>query len=197
MNDSMIGFRTIPEDWGYVKKHAMIVECAKAFGLSVLVETGTYLGYTVSAMLPYFSDIYSIELGTDLYQKTKELFEGNPKVHLFLGDSGKVLWDVLPSLTKKPLFWLDGHYSGGITARGEDFDTPIMQELDAILSLCPDCVILIDDAWSFTGEYPKGVDYRFPVPSLSDLKSYVLSRVSGWTSEVKDEIILLRKQGGV
>jgi hypothetical protein len=54
------------------------------------------------------------------------------------------------------LFWLDGHYSAGITARG-DIATPISLELEAILSHpVKSHVILIDDARDFTGKdsYP-------------------------------------------
>jgi hypothetical protein len=188
VDEALIGFiptTSLPNDWGYTIKHATIVEYAKIFGLNILVETGTYLGLTVSAMLPYFSNIYSIELGLNFYARAKYIFNGNPKVHLFLGDSGKVLKEMLPLLTKKPLFWLDAHYSAGDTARG-DIDTPILQELDTIFSLCPSCVILIDDAREFNGINS--------YPTLPDLESYVLGRLPTWVFEIKDDIIRLHEK---
>lgn len=188
MDETMIGFcptTSHPSSWGYTVKHAAIVEYAKTFGLDTFVETGTYLGITVSSMLPYFSNIYSIELGLNFYERAKNIFEGNPKVHLFLGDSGKILRVVLPSLTKKPLFWLDAHYSAGDTARG-DIDTPILQELEVIFSMCPDCVILIDDAREFNGTNS--------YPTLPNLESYVLGRLPTWVFEVRDDIIRLHEK---
>jgi hypothetical protein len=181
MDEAMIGFRDTPADWGYPVKHAAIVEHARRFGLDALFETGTYLGITVSAMLPHFSDIYSVELGADLYRKAQETFKGNPKVHLFWGDSGEVLGEVLPSLGKRLLFWLDAHWSMGITARGK-VDTPILEELRTIFSFCPDCAILIDDAREFKGA-------PTPYPSLPDLRSYVLGMAPGWEFEAKDDIV--------
>ena len=48
-------------------------------------------------------------------------------------------------LCEPALFWLDGHYSGGATAKG-DAGTPISLELEAILaSPIKNHVVLIDD----------------------------------------------------
>ncbi|HTZ39799.1 MAG TPA: tetratricopeptide repeat protein [Syntrophales bacterium] len=45
----------------------------------------------------------------------------------------------------KALFWLDGHYSEGVTAKGDE-NTPVMNEIRAIRdSRITDAVILIDD----------------------------------------------------
>jgi hypothetical protein len=52
------------------------------------------------------------------------------------------------SLVEPALFWLDGHYSGGVTARGES-DTPIYAELVHVLGSSHKNVIVIDDARCF------------------------------------------------
>ena len=61
------------------------------------------------------------------------------------------------------MFWLDGHYSSEFMVGDEliktartDKDTPIVEELDAILGTSPEHVILIDDARGFDGlgDYP-------------------------------------------
>lgn len=60
-------------------------------------------------------------------------------------------------MTGPVLFWLDGHYSGGITAKG-GLDTPVCAELDAILDHPVHThVIRIDDARCFDGisDYPQ------------------------------------------
>jgi hypothetical protein len=58
----------------------------------------------------------------------------------------------LKSLDVPCLFWLDGHYSSGVTALG-DKETPVEQELRTILRHpVPGHVVLIDDARLFVGE---------------------------------------------
>jgi hypothetical protein len=67
-----------------------------------------------------------------------------------------VLPQIVAGLKKPALFWLDGHYSGDQTARG-NLDTPVSQELQAILSAeVQGHVILIDDVRCFDGthDYP-------------------------------------------
>ncbi len=93
-------------------------------------ETGTYLGDMVEVQLHEFDKVISIELSQDLYDRARLRSRRNPNVQLHRGDGGKVwLHKVVPALKEPALFWLDGHYSHGITARGEK-DCPIFEELD-------------------------------------------------------------------
>ena len=140
----------------------------KEYGLRVLVETGTFMGDMVEAMKRDFDRIYSIELGQDLYEKAKQRFADEPHITILQGDSGVVIKQVLAGLDRPALFWLDGHFSAGITAQGER-DTPVSEELRHILD-APDLghVILIDDARNF------GTDPEYP--SLEELKAFVSSK---------------------
>ena len=54
-------------------------------------------------------------------------------VELLHGDSGTELGNVMNKINQPALFWLDGHYSAGVTAKG-DKDTPIYEELVCILN---------------------------------------------------------------
>ena len=54
-------------------------------------------------------------------------------INLIKGDSSEKLPEILKSLKEPALFWLDGHYSDEITAKG-DLNTPIYNELTAILN---------------------------------------------------------------
>ena len=141
---------------------------AREYGLRVLVETGTYLGDMVEAMKRDFDEIYSVELGQELYEQAKLRFASEPHVKLLQGDSGVVLKQIVDGLDRPALFWLDGHYSAGITAQGEK-DTPIYEELAHILN-APDLghVILVDDARNF------GSDPAYP--TLEELKEFVNSK---------------------
>ena len=84
-----------------------------------MVETGTYYGDMIYAQLDNFSRIYSIELSERLYRKAKRRFKKNESVTLLHGDSSEVLHEIVPKFKEPVLFWLDGHYSGGITAQGK------------------------------------------------------------------------------
>jgi len=128
----------------------------KKYDLNILIETGTYKGATVAAFLNNFSRIYTIELDPILYRDACTRFADHPHVNVIQGDSSYKLPDILSKIKTPSLFWLDGHYSGGSTARGE-VDTPIIAELIAIQSHeCNHHVILIDDARLFNGanDYP-------------------------------------------
>ena len=148
----------------------------------MLVETGTYSGGTIAATRNQFAEIYSIELSPEFHKSAKEKFSDDPKVHLLLGDSGIVLQEILLTMNRTALFWLDAHYSGGSTARGA-VDTPIVQELGTILSLSPNSVVLIDDARCFDGTNA--------YPSLAELSQYVRDKAPHWNLTVKHDIIRL------
>ncbi|MBT4521102.1 MAG: hypothetical protein HOC23_13960 [Halieaceae bacterium] len=140
------------------------------FGLSkywnpVFVETGTRSGDGVAqALKSKFGKIYSIELNETFYREcqyrfSKEIQEG--KVELLLGDSARLLSQVLRQVKVSATFWLDAHWSGPktVTARG-DIDVPLARELDLIARHnIKDHTILIDDVRLFGGGDRDGVDW--------------------------------------
>jgi hypothetical protein len=136
-------------------KQSIIRSIAQQNQHAVLVETGTYKGHMVYAQFPFFKAIHSIELGKDIYEAAVSKFKNYPNVFLYNGDSGVVLKDIVPKMTEACIFWLDAHYSAGITARGI-LDCPIHAELETIAKSPYKHSILIDDAADFTGQdgYP-------------------------------------------
>jgi len=165
----------------HVAKQSIIREYRKKTGNDILIETGTFLGDMVEAQKLYFRKIISIELSNELYEKAKKRFRKNNHVEIILGDSGKVLKNIVSQLNKPAIFWLDGHYSSGKTARG-DKDCPIFEELATIFSF-EDIghVILIDDARHFNGEG----DY----PTIQELVNFVKSKNSNYLSAIADDVI--------
>jgi len=149
---------------------------------STFIETGTFRGHMVEAQIPFFKNIISIELSEELFLKVKAKFSSFENIKLLQGDSGKVLHQVVPTLEKPSLFWLDGHYSGGKTAKGEK-ECPIYEELDAIFKSNLKHTILIDDARLFIGEN----DY----PTLIELNDFIQKSGRGeeYTLSSKDDII--------
>jgi predicted O-methyltransferase YrrM len=165
----------------HIVKQRTLQSYSKRFGLKILVETGTYYGDMVEAMKDSFDRIYSIELGRELYEKARERFKGAKHIELICGDSSIELRNVVSRLNQPALFWLDGHYSGGDTAKG-DKDTPIYEELSQILD-APDKghVIIIDDARCF------GSDPAYP--RIRELKRFIQSKRSNVDIVVRDDSI--------
>jgi hypothetical protein len=164
-----------------VVKHMVIREYAERHGLGTLVETGTYLGGTVKAVRGNFRRIYSIELDDTLHARARAHFAAFPHITLLHGDSSDVLPGLLPRIAEPSLFWLDGHFSGGQTAKGR-LSTPIVAEMQAVLAHPTDGhVILVDDARGF-GTLP---DY----PSLDELRTLVAAHNPQLVFEVRDDII--------
>lgn len=133
-------------------KIVFIRKIAKKTKIPIFIETGTYLGSTVNGVKDLFEEIYSIELDTKLATRAKELFREIKKINILEGDSANVLPQLLKGINRPVLFWLDAHYSGGITAKGE-VECPILDELKAIFNWwIPGSIILIDDARLFKRE---------------------------------------------
>ena len=169
----------------HIVKEELINDYARTFKTNVLVETGTYLGDMVYAMRKSFSKILSFELDQELAAQARKRFANDDHITIVQGDSGRLLGDYLGDIHEPCMFWLDGHYSGGITARGS-LDTPIKNELTYILSHPVDGhVILIDDARCFNGEN----DY----PTLQDLREFLNERKPGWQFSVDTDVIRMHK----
>lgn len=160
-------------------KQATVRAYSRTLGLRTLVETGTYLGDMVEAQRRHFESIWSIELSPELHDAAAARFSRARNVVLLQGDSGELMPTVLDRLVGPALFWLDGHYSAGITARGI-LETPVARELETILASGYDHCILVDDARCFgSGDYP----------TLDEVRVLVAERRPGWSCVVRDDII--------
>ena len=161
------------------------MQYARKFSIDILVETGTYLCGMINAVKGFFSEIYSIEPDNSLFIKAKKRFINIKNIHIIQGDSSKVLPELLALIDYPCLFWLDAHYSGGITAKGNLY-TPIIAELKSILShKIKGHVILIDDTRCFIGSE----DY----PTIMALKEFVMKNRPDYLFEVKNDIIRIHK----
>jgi glycosyltransferase involved in cell wall biosynthesis len=161
-------------------KQQIVLDFITKNKIKLFVETGTFLGDMIEAIRWHVNAIYSIELSSYLYKRTKQRFVGVNHIHLLHGDSSKLLYELLPILDQPCVFWLDAHYSAGVTARGEK-DTPLSEELTIISNhqFIQQDIILIDDARDFgKGDYP----------SLDEVRDW--SEKLGFnTFEVKFDII--------
>ena len=133
-------------------KRLILSSYLRRFQLRRFIETGTYLGDSLAYIAhDKIVKCTSIELADDYYSEAIRRFTSYPNVTLLYGDSGSLLPECVRELHEPALFWLDGHYSGGATAKSK-MDTPISSELAAILdSPIKNHITLIDDARCFTG----------------------------------------------
>jgi hypothetical protein len=139
----------------HVVKVDAIREHAARFHLPILIETGTFEGEMARKCSPYFREIYTIELDPGLATAATRRLARHRNVRVIQGDSAACLAQVVAGLEGPALFWLDAHYSGSGTAKG-DIETPIAAEIAAIASRpISGHVILIDDARLLgSGDYP-------------------------------------------
>jgi hypothetical protein len=96
-----------------------------------------------------FDIVYSIELNENYARNAMDRFKNDKNVFIIHGDSSNMLLPLCKSINKPTFFWLDGHWSGGDTAKGEK-DCPLVEELQHINLYCKTrCIIAIDDARMF------------------------------------------------
>lgn len=163
-------------------KQLALIEYGKKYNCKTLVETGTFMGDMIEVQRFYFDKLYSIELSHELWMKATKRFRAYKNIEILEGDSGIKLKEIIGKLPSNTLFWLDGHYSFGVTAQG-DLNCPIYAELDTILSCGKSHVIIIDDAREFVG--------REDYPTIEELKKYVENKNMSINFEVKDDLIRL------
>jgi hypothetical protein len=87
--------------------------------------------------------------------------------------------EVLATIREPALFWLDAHYSGGITS-GSDEYCPVLRELELIFNNgVREHVVLVDDARLFVGEkgYPTVEQVASLAASHSDRRVEVANDV--------------------
>ena len=108
------------------------------------IETGTHVGGTIFSVEPYFNKLYTIEISEKHYNTAKNKYSGS-KINFILGDSASVFERLLPNISDKCVFFLDGHWSGGDTGRSNK-DCPLYEEITHINNLFTnDAIIIIDD----------------------------------------------------
>jgi len=140
----------------HIMKQRIVLDYAAASEARVFIETGTYYGNMLQACLGHFDKLISFEIEQHFYGRAEKVFGRRPNVTLVHGDSGELLPKILSMIKSPCLFWLDAHYSCGLTGRAK-LETPIRSELEAILGHPYRHLVLIDDASSFDGthDYPK------------------------------------------
>jgi hypothetical protein len=145
------------------------------------VETGTYMGQTTRLLTKHAKHVFSLEPEPKLFANAAKYFKSYGNVEILNGTSEAVLPSLLPKLTGEVNFWLDGHYSAGVTYQGQQ-DTPVLDELKTIeqnLSRFKAVCVLVDDLRCFDPENPAYAGY----PSLDALVDWARSNNLKWHIE--------------
>ena len=125
------------------------------------VETGTFRAVTISTMEPYFNKLFTIEVAEPLWKAAKTKYQKKSKINFILGDSSKEIPKLIKNELDKPtIFFLDGHYSAGVTGYAEKH-VPLYEELTSIINdFKSEAIIIIDDIRIF-GKLDSGIcDWR-------------------------------------
>jgi hypothetical protein len=168
-----------------INKQNIVLSYAREYAVKCFIETGTCFGNMVHTIKDEVERVYSIEVDDTLFNIARLRFSFSPNVTILNGDSGETLHRLLPTVRERCLFWLDAHYSGGITGKGLT-DTPIIQELKAIdAHVVKNHIILIDDVRCFgNGDYPsletvckaiRGIDDNYRIEIKDDILRAVTS----------------------
>ena len=159
--------------------------CTKNTKTDHYIETGTYLGDGIKSVLNNYENIHSIELSEKWYDYNVKQFQNNKNVKMYLGDSKKVLPELLNNIHEPVTIYLDAHFSGGTTAFGEE-EVPLLFELEILKNRIYDDIIIIDDCRLLgkTGVYGAGDNH--PVyPTM----------IYNWSNITESSITNLMKEG--
>jgi len=143
-------------------KFRNLISVAKKTGARQFIETGTYLGRTTRWAASRFERVVTIELDPQLAARAVASLSDLPNVEVIQGDAVEKLRDVIarPEI-RDALVYLDGHFSGGITARGE-VDEPACAGLEVLVPhIAKIRGIVVDDFRTF------GIE--FAAPTKADL----------------------------
>jgi hypothetical protein len=150
-------------------------------GAETWIETGTYLGNTTSLLARLGKSVYSLEPEPNLAKSAASRFKAHSNVQIINGPSEEAFPELLAEIKGSVAFWLDGHYSAGITYRGAN-ETPIRTELDQIEKWIENftrLVVLVDDFRCFGENDVVGGEY----PSRSFLVNWADRLNLSWTVE--------------
>ena len=135
--------------------------------------------------------MFTIEPDPELAARAHKRFSHMPTVTVIEGASEDVLPDLLPRIVGPVAFWLDGHFSGGVTHRGNT-DTPILAELTTIEQHLPTLqpvTVIVDDMRCFDPSHSPYAAY----PSRDALVAWATRNKLAW--HVEHDMFVARYSG--
>jgi hypothetical protein len=157
---------------------------------AVWIETGSFMGDTTEILAKNAGRVYTIEPDKALYENVSRRFQGNQSIHVIHGLSENIFPNLLPTISGSVNFWLDGHYSGGVTHQGP-IDCPVRDELLNIennIGNFTNITILIDDVRCFD---PLQAEYR-DYPDVDYLVNWCRRNNFSW--HIEHDIFVARSR---
>lgn len=173
----------------FVKKKVLLNNCNG----NHWIETGTYFGQMTRFLSRISFQVWTIEPDLYLLENAKKISKRYQNIQFIHGTSEKTLKKLLGEVSKETKnlnFWLDGHYSDGLTFKGE-VDTPIKFELETIVNfkeVFSNITIFIDDVRCFEKNNGKYQDY----PSLNYLVDWANLQEFEW--KIMHDIFIMKKK---
>jgi len=167
----------------------ILLELANLANANIFIETGTYVGDTTRWASEHFAFVYTIEKAEVLYNKFSKELAKIQGVKPMLGDTRELLPRIVEQAgDESAVFWLDAHWSFGVTA-GEKDVCPLLDEL-AILEGRDKDIILIDDARLFLCPPPLP-HHPDDWPGIAD----IVDVIHGWDKkpfmQIIDDVIFI------
>ncbi len=131
----------------------LMLELRRHYDVHDFIECGTFLGSTAAWAAGHFEHVTTVEYSRELYEQAAAQYGGLPNVTFVFGDSRSALRQVVPTLQRPAIFWLDSHWSGGNTY-GENDECPLIDEIQVINASPCTHFAFIDDARMFTAPPP-------------------------------------------
>ena len=154
------------------------------------VETGTYFGQMTRWLAKRSRRVISLEPEPSLYEFTRRRLRKYQNVQIRNSDARAGLGPALQECGDAIGVFLDGHFSGGITFRGDEV-SPIRDEIAVLQTWLKEtrrCLIFVDDFRLF-GFEDSGQAY--PDPSL--LVDFAEAAMDGWT--VQSDVFVAWRDG--
>ncbi|KAA1260985.1 hypothetical protein LF1_35270 [Rubripirellula obstinata] len=156
-----------------------------AMGLTTLVEGGTYQGGTAKWAAGCFDQVFTIENSPEMYRIAEQNLSGISNITMLQGDSRQHLPTIV-SKNDNMIYWLDAHWSGGVTY-GQDDECPLLEELEIVFASERNHVVLIDDARLFLAP-PPSPHRRENWPTLLEITRAL---PDGWDCLCHDDVLAI------
>lgn len=131
----------------------LVLALRDAFRVAIFFETGTYEGHTARWAAGRFANVITVEASASLHAAAMARGGHFANVEFVCGDSRVAIARRIGDLPQPAIFWLDAHWSGGVT-HGADDECPLLGELHEICNAGREDILLIDDARLFVAPPP-------------------------------------------
>jgi hypothetical protein len=138
------------------------------YAVRIFIESGTYMASTALWASEIFEKVYTIELSGELYSSAVQKYAHIKNIKFLQGTSSTVLAEILKEVDEPAVFWLDAHWSAGVTA-GEGVPCPLTDEIRAVLNADPAHFILVDDARFMMMPPPESIEKPHDIPSWGEV----------------------------